>query len=86
VHRSQDLHVTAWVETELPRYSGAGDLDGQRRGGLGVLAGEQEEVGHACQQWRSAGVDPVRVGGDPGVGGLPEHLGQPDPWHGVGGE
>jgi outer membrane protein assembly factor BamB len=56
------------------------------RGGLGVLAGEQEEVRHAGQQRRTARVDPVRVGDYPGVGGLPEHLGQPDPWHGVRGE
>jgi hypothetical protein len=46
------------------------------RGGLGVLAGEQEEIRHAHEQWRSTGVDPVRVGDHPGVGGLPEHLRQ----------
>jgi len=86
VHRGQDLNVAAWVETELGGDPAAGHVDGQRGSGFGVFAGEQEEVGQARSVGWFAGVDAVGVDDHPGLGCLPEDLGESYPGHGVGGE
>jgi len=86
VHRRQDRDVAPRVEAELGRYPGAGHVDGQRRSGFGVVAGEQEEVGQPGGERGLAGVDAVGVGHDPGLGRLAEHLGQPHPRDRLGGE
>ena len=43
-------------------------------GGLGLVGGEQEEVGVLAEHRGLAGVDPVRVDHHPGLLGLPEDL------------
>jgi hypothetical protein len=43
VHRGEDLDVAARVQPEAGGDAGAGDLDGEGRGGFGVFAGEEEE-------------------------------------------
>ena len=61
-------------------------VDHPLRGGVGLVGGEQEEVGVLAEHRGLAGVDPVRVDHHPGLLGLPEDLGEPDPGDGVGGE
>jgi len=86
VHGGEDLHVPAGVEPERGGDAGTGDVYGAGGGGLGVVAGEQEEIRQALEQGWAAGVDAMRVGDDAGLGGLAEDLGQPHPRNGGGGE
>ena len=86
VHGGEDLHVAAGVEAELRGDAGVGDVDGESGGGVGVVAGEQEEVGQSLEQGWAAGVDAVGVGDHAGLGGLTEDLGQPYPGDAGGGE
>src|SRR5690606_26994533 len=82
VHGGEYLDVAARVQAEAPRDAAGDDVHGQFGGGLGVLAGEEEEVGHAVQVDGASGVDAVRVGDHTGLGGLAEHLGEADAGYG----
>ena len=86
MHRGQHLDVAHRVEAE-PARDPAGDQVDDQLGGLlagvqaGVLGGSQRTGrSRRARQLRGlAGVDPVGVDHHPGLRGLPEDLGQPDP-------
>jgi hypothetical protein len=83
VHGAQHLDVAARVEAE-PGGDAAGDDAGdQRRGGLGLVGAEPEEVGVPAQGGRPAGVDLVGADDDAGLLRLPEDLRQLDTEGGV---
>jgi hypothetical protein len=89
VHRGQHLDVPGGVEAEPSRDAVLHHLDHLTGGVLGVGGVDEVEVGVLAVGGRleigqPAGVDPVGIGDDPALGGLPEHLGQPHHGHHVG--
>jgi hypothetical protein len=85
VHRRQHLDVPRG-DAELPGDPLGDQVDHPLAVAVGLVGGEQEEVGVLAEHRGLAGVDPVRVDHHPGLLGLPEDLGEPDPGDGVGGQ
>ena len=83
VHRAQHLDVADRVEPEPGRDAPGHDLQQLGHAVLRVVAADEVEVaaGLLARLGQQALVDPVRVGDDPALGRLPEHLGQPDHRH-----
>ena len=81
VHGAQHLDVVDRIEAEAPRYPFGHQLPHARGGRVGVVGGNEIEVGRAfrlSQPGNLAGVHAVGVRDDPAAGRLPELLREPD--------
>ena len=81
MHRTQHLHLPPGVEPEPAGQAVGHDVDHKIGDLVGVVLGEQEEVGKAMGDRMLTGVDPVGVGHHPDrlTANATEPLGQPRP-------
>ena len=79
VHRAEQLDIAHRVQTETLGQAFADDLDDLGDPVLRILGADKVKVAPAIRPLQIrhlALVDPMGIGDDPALGGLPEHLGQ----------
>ncbi len=77
MHGAEHLHIALGVEPERARQAGGHNVDGQLGHVLGILIGDEEEVGQSPQDRRLARVDAVGVGHHSTLMGPPEDVREP---------